>query len=283
MVAALYEERHELGQALGQANLTWLAFSLALNLLASLLYVTVWEGCGRQLGATGGFRGALLALSVAGAARYIPGAIWPVAGLVYFGPQVGLPRKAMLLLAVLAQLIHLLAAMLVTALGFGLVIILVGAASPPLWLVVGLVAALALGLLAGLPRYLLPLVQGWLKVKPGRPLSPWSPTLRSTLFWLLNGVRLWGLVLAFGPANWSLIVYLVLAGAATTLFSAFFFFVPFGLGIIEVSLGWWLSLVLPWPVTLLIVALNRVSRTLNDFIFLGLSKLLYRVVPAPRE
>lgn len=272
MALALYRERGEIGPALTEANSVWLLLSLALNLLASLLYVTVWDDCARQLGATGGFRGALVALSVAGAARYLPGGIWPVAGLVYFGPVVGLPRKTMPVLAALAQAIHLLAAGLVAALSFGVVLGLIGLNLWSLWSVVALSLLAGTGLLLALPRYLLPLFRKL--AKPVRPFSPWSPALRSALFWLLNGLRLWWLSLAFGPASLNLLPYLILAGAATTLLSALFFFVPLGLGVVEVSLGWWLSLVLPWPVALAIVALNRVSRTLNDFIFLALSRLV---------
>lgn len=275
IAATFYQARHELGEALIGANWGWLGTALALNLLGSLVYVNVWNSCGRQLGATGGFQGALVALSVAGAARYIPGAIWPVAGLVYFGPRVGLPRKLMPVLAGLAQILHLLAAGLVGVLGFGLILTGLPLATPVL--IRGLIAAglaflLGLGAVILLPRYLAPLLRPLVKLE--EPLKLARPVSFSALFWLFNGIRLWWLALAFGPTPLQLLPLLICAGAMTTLLSAVFFFVPLGLGVVEVSLGWWLALVLPWPQVVAIVALNRVLRTINDVLFLGLIKLI---------
>lgn len=275
MFATLYEARHELGDALVGANWEWLGLALALNLFSSLVYVMVWNSCAKQLGAMGGFRGALVALSVAGAARYIPGAIWPVAGLVYFGPKVGLPRKLMPVLAALAQILHLLAAGLVGVLSFSLLLLNLPLEMP--LLLRGLLAA-GLALLTGvvimllLPRYLTPLLNPLIKLE--KPLKLVQPVSYSACFWLLNGIRLWWLALAFGPANFQLLPLLICAGAMTTLLSAVFFFVPLGLGVVEVSLGWWLALVLPWPQVVAIVALNRLLRVINDFVFLGFSRLV---------
>ncbi len=273
MVWSLYQYRGEFGQALSEANPGWLGLALALNLVASLLYVTVWDSCARQLKATGGFRGALVALSVAGAARYIPGGIWPVAGLVYFGPQVGLPRKLMPVLAGLAQLIHLLAALLVGVLSLDLMLVgLPDAASIRLMVATSLIFGLGLGTVATLPRYGKPLLQRLVKLE--QPLELWQPAFRSGLFWLLNGLKLWVLALAFGPIEFQALPYLIWVGAITTLLSALFFFVPLGLGVVELSLGGWLALFLPWHQVVGIVALNRLLRTANDFFFLALAKFL---------
>jgi uncharacterized membrane protein YbhN (UPF0104 family) len=275
MGGALYQSRHEFNQALGGANWGWLALALALNLFSSFIYVFVWDSCARQFGATGGYRGALVALSVAGAARYVPGGIWPIAGLVYFGPNVGLPRRQMPVLAALAQVLHLLAAGIVAVLAFILVVLEVPSenlnAEQDL---AGLGLALILGVatLFGLPRYLKPVFNRLLKTNQKVKLE--KPAGFSALFWLLNGVRLWWLALAFSPATPQLLPLLICAGAATTLLSGLFFFVPLGLGVVEFSLGWWLALVLPLPQVVAVVALNRLLRIINDFLFLALIRFL---------
>ena len=275
MIWALYEYRTEVWDALKAANWLWLLVALGLNLLGSAIYLGVWYSCGRQLGATGGFRGALVALSVAGAARYIPGAIWPVAGLVYFAPQVGLPRRLMPVLAILAQILHLLAAGLVGTLAFALVLLSLPNVDPPasIWLILIILMVLGLGVLLLLPRYLQPLLRWLGREWESLPrFRPWVPVGYSALFWLINGLRFEVLAWAFGSASPGLWLYLVCAGAATTVLSGLFFFVPLGLGVIELSLSGWLTLVLPVPVALAIVALNRLLRTINDFFFLGLAR-----------
>ncbi len=272
---AFYQNRVEFGEALTEGAWGWLAFSLALNLVGSLVYVMVWQQCAQQLGATGGGRGALIALSMAGAARYVPGGIWPVAGLVYFAPQVGLSRRLMPLLAALAQLLHLLAAGLVAVLSFAVVATtLPGVALLPLLAAASLAFGLGLVVLWQLPallaRLLKPVADRLKGLKLGRP------ALLSASFWLLNGLRLWVMALTFGPTQPSLLPYFVWVGAVTTLLSALFFFVPLGLGVVELSLGWWLGLVLPWHQALVIVALNRLLRTANDAGFFGLALFLAR-------
>ncbi len=272
ILLVLYQNRQDFLLALSEANWFWLALAFGLNLLASLVYIGLWKICAAKLGATGGFRGSLLAVSLASAARYIPGGIWPVASLVYFGPKVGLPRKFMPLLAALAQLTHLLVAGLVAVAGFGFFANFKGLANWELLFACFLGLVLASGAVALLPRYLFGLLK--FKEKFERPLTLWKPALASALFWLLNGFRLWLMALAFGPTGLPLVPYMVWAGATTTLITTFFFFIPLGLGVVELSLGWWLGLVLPWPQALAILALNRFIRTANDLFFLGLSRLV---------
>jgi hypothetical protein len=126
-----------------------------------------------------------------------------------------------------------------------------------------------------LPRYIAPLfpsLAGLIRsIKLGRT------ALYSLLFWLVNGLRLWVMVLAFGPENLPLVLYLVCAGAITTILTALFFFIPLGLGVVEFSLGWWLAQVLPWHLALAVVALNRLLRTLNDFLYFGVGLALVRL------
>ena len=280
MAWTFWHYRADVGTALARADWVWLGPATGLNLVGSLIYLGVWYSCARQLGATGGFRGALTALSVAGAARYIPGAIWPVVGLVYFGPRVGLPRRLMAVLAVLAQLLHLTAAGVVGLLAFGVVTAqLPGTLSSGL--IVGLALLLGLGLatIGLLPRYLAPLLRKLAGRQAIPKISLWSAAGFSALFWLSNGLRLTLLILAFGPVNLGWLPYLICAGAATTVLSGLFFFVPLGLGVIELSLAGWLAVILPWPTVLAVVALNRLLRTLNDFFFLALAKLLPTRLP----
>jgi hypothetical protein len=276
MLWALYQNRQDLWQALHEANWAWLSLALLLNLAGSLIYVAVWESCARQLQAKGRLAGTLIALSMAGAARYLPGGIWPVAGLVYFAPEIGLPRRQVPVLAVLSQLIHLIAAGLAGILSFGLLIWLMpGAGTLSLWLAAAAGVAFGVGGLALLPRYIAPLfpsLAGLIRsIKPGRT------ALFSILFWLVNGLRLWAMVLAFGPASGPLVLYLVCAGAITTILSALFFFIPLGLGVVEFSLSWWLAQIMPWQLALAVVALNRLLRTLNDFLYFGLGLVLVRL------
>ena len=275
----LWHYRQDIGSALVRANWAWLGLAFGLNLAGSLVYLGVWYNCARQLGATGGFRGALVALSVAGAARYLPGGIWPIAGLVYFAPTVGLPRRRMAVLAGLAQLLHLLAAGVIGVGAAGVVLASLpdSPVGPTVWLSLGLTLGLGLLIIAVGPRYFGPLFKK-LAGPPALPgLNFWPATSYSSLFWLINGGRLAALALAFGPLELNLWPYLVWAGAVTTVLSGLFFFVPLGLGVIELSLAGWLAVVLPWPTVLAIVTLNRFLRTLNDFFFLGLTRWLIKV------
>lgn len=276
MLWALYQNREDLWQALNEANWGWLIVALALNLLGSLVYVAVWESCARQLEAKGKLTGTLIALSMAGAARYIPGGIWPVAGLVYFAPEIGLPRRQVPVLAVLSQLVHLVAAGLAGIISFGLLVWLMpGAGILPLWLAALAGLIFGVGAIIYLPRYIAPLfpsLAGLIRsIKLGRT------ALYSLLFWLVNGLRLWAMVLAFGQASGPLVLYLVCAGAITTILSAIFFFIPLGLGVVEFSLGWWLAQIIPWHLALAVVALNRLLRTLNDFLYFGVGLALVRL------
>ncbi len=294
MSYALYHNRADIKQAFGDANWLWLLVALLLNLAASLVYVGVWYGCARLLGSRRGYGAALMSLSVAGAARYIPGGIWPIAGLVFFGPAAGLPRRVMPLLAILAQGVHLLVASLFGVAGLLLALpLLEGSgfvATPAYFVGLGLLAAFGLLTLLFGPRYLTPPLLYLSKLRIGKN-SPdhredikihlrtgalWLPALPSALFWLLNGIRLWLTILAFGGLNVSWLPYLIWAGAFTTLVSAVFFFVPLGLGIVESSLALLLGALLPWPIALGVIAANRLMRTLNDFIFLGVGLWLYR-------
>jgi len=278
MLGTLVWYHQELGEALSQANWGWLSLGLLTNLIASLVYVSTWDSGARQLRARGGWRGALVALSVAGAARYVPGGIWPIAGLVYYGPEVGLPRKQMPWLAALAQLIHLLAAGLVAVVCL-LVMLLIGLAGhSELFSSVGaagLAFTMGLAFLFLLPRYIQPLLK--LSFSLQNPLNLLYPALYSAGFWLLNGLRLWFLALAFAPSGPELLLYLTWTGAVTTILAAFFFFVPLGLGVVEASLAWWLTAIMPWPQVLAVVALNRLVRTLNDLFYFALTLLLLKV------
>ena len=270
----------------------WLA--LLLNLIASLVYVGVWYGCARLLGSRRGYGAALMSLSVAGAARYIPGGIWPIAGLVFFGPAAGLPRRVMPLLAILAQGVHLLVASLFGVAGLLLALPLLEGGgfvpNPAYFVGLALLAALSLLTLLFGPRYLTPPLLYLIKLRIDKKTPDqsedikielptgalWQPALPSAVFWLLNGVRLWLTILAFGGLNVSWLPYLIWAGAFTTLVSAVFFFVPLGLGIVEGSLALLFGALLPWPIVLGVIAANRLMRTANDFIFLGVGLWLYR-------
>lgn len=292
MTYALYQNRAALELAFKQANWFWLACALVLNLAGSLIYVGVWYESARLLGSSRGYGAALMSLSVAGAARYIPGGIWPIAGLVYFGPAAGLPRRMMAVLALLAQGVHLLVAGLFGVAGLLLALPLLtnGGFTPSLAYFAGLVLLAGLGLFAllGGPRYLTPLLLRLrlpfiteeiptpnLKLQlPGGALL--QPALPSTLFWVINGLRLWTTGLAFTALDLHWLPYLIWVGTLSTLVSAFFFFVPLGLGIVEGSLALLLGALLTWPVALGVVAANRLMRTLNDFIFLGIGLWLYR-------
>ncbi len=276
MLWALYQNRADLWQALHEADWSWLVVALALNLVGSLIYVMVWESCARQLEAKGKRGGTLIAMSMAGAARYIPGGIWPVAGLVYFAPEIGLPRRQVPVLAILSQLIHLVVAGLASVLGFGLLAaFLPGVGIFPLWLaaIAGLI--FGVGAVLFLPRYLAPLFPPLSAQIRRIKLGPTA--LYSLLFWLVNGLRLWAMTLSFTPTSGPILPYLVCAGAITTILSAVFFFVPLGLGVVEFSLSWWLTQVLPWRLVLALVALNRLLRTLNDFLYFGVGLALVRL------
>lgn len=276
MLWALYQNRDELWQALNRAHWGWLSLALALNLAGSLVYVAVWESCARQLQAKGKLAGTLIALSMAGAARYLPGGIWPVAGLVYFAPEIGLPRRQVPVLALLSQLVHLIAAGLAAILSLGLLLWLIpGVGTVTIWLaaLVGLV--FGLGAIVLLPRYIAPLFPSLSALI--RSIKLRRTALYSLLFWLINGLRLWTMVLAFGLSGEAMVLYLVCAGAVTTILSALFFFIPLGLGVVEFSLGWWLAQIMPWHMALAVVALNRLLRTLNDFFYFGVGLVLVRL------
>ncbi len=284
MAWTLYRYRQEIISGLAGANYLWLGLALGLNLVGSLVYVRVWWNCARHLGGQQGYRGALLALSVAGAARYLPGAIWPVAGLIYFAPQIGLSRKLVPVLAALAQLLHLLVAGLVGVVSFGLLLELLPGSPGTNWPVLaGLVLTGGLGIaaIAGLPRYLLkPLLTKFFRPEQTQTtLRCWQPAGFSALFWFLNGLKLACLGLAFGAVPLSLLnlLYLVSAGAAITLLSGLFFFVPLGLGVIEISLAAWLALLWPWPIVLVAVTFNRVLRTINDLVFMAIAWFSHRL------
>lgn len=272
MLLALYQNRAALAAAVSTANWAWLSLAFGLNLAASLVYVAVWESCARRLGATGGYNGIFTALSVAGASRYLPGGIWPVAGLVYYAPQIGLSRAAVPVLGVMAQVVHLLAAGMVIIAGLLLALALhlsggSALSQNELAAALGLAFALVLALVGLGPRYLRPLLAR-LNL-PAKRFSLWPPLALSLFFWGLNGLRLWVLALAFGPVSWHSLPYLAWTGAVVTLLSTLFLVVPAGLGVVEISLGWLAGLVLAWPQVIALVALNRLLRILNDFLFFG--------------
>jgi hypothetical protein len=180
-------------------------------------------------------------------------------------------------LAALAQLIHLLAAGLVALFCLFLFLVIGLAGQSELFSsagAAGLAFATVLAIIFLLPRYLQPLSR--LGFRLHRPLNLLYPALYSGGFWLLNGLRLWFLALAFAPSSPELPLYLTWAGAVTTILAAFFFFVPLGLGVVEASLAWWLAQVLPWPQVLAVVALNRLVRTLNDLFFFTLALRLLK-------
>lgn len=288
MLLVLYQNRQSLAGTVGKANWGYLAGALLLNLGGSLLYVGVWHSCARQLGASGGYGKMLLALSVAGAARYIPGGIWPVAGLVYFGPYLGLSRKVIPGLALLSQFIHMLAAIIAGALGLFFILLVEesgGSVSSVRIEFAGLLGLfLALATVGLLPRYLRPLLGRVWKVE--LTFNLWPPAACSFLFWVLNGVRLWLLALAFGPVDPSALPCMIAIGAATTLVGVIFFFVPGGLGVVEFSLAALAGLILPWPQVIALVTLNRLMRIFNDLLFLGLasgSQLWQKQRPVKRK
>lgn len=273
MLLALYQNRQSLAGALGAANWGYLAAALVIGLGGSLLYVGVWHSCARQLGASGGYGKILAALSVAGAARYVPGGIWPVAGLVYFGPYLGLSRKIMPGLALLSQFLHMLAAVIAGVLGLFFILLIEEPGDSASTVRVEFAGALGLGLALAtvglLPRYLRPLLGRIWKVE--LTFNLWPPAACSFLFWVSNGVRLWLLALAFGPVAPSVLPIMIAIGAATTLVGVIFFFVPGGLGVVEFSLAALAGLILPWPQVIALVTLNRLMRILNDLLFLGLA------------
>lgn len=295
MLYAVYRNRADIVQVFSKANWFWLFLAFALNLIASLVYVGVWYYCSRLLGSKRGYGPALMSLSIAGAARYIPGGIWPIAGLVWFGPAAGLPRRLMPVLAILAQGVHLLVAGLIGVIGLLLVLPLMlhNGFSPGFDYYLALFLLLALGLFALIfgPRYLAPFLTYLIRLRSPQASDAIStpdlkiqlsngvllqPAWPSAVFWLLNGLRLWLIIMAFASLNLVWLPYLVWAGALTTLVSALFFFVPLGLGVVEGSLALLLAAVLAWPVVLGVLAANRLFRTLNDFVFLGLGLWLYR-------
>jgi hypothetical protein len=293
MSYAFYHNRTDIAQAFGNANWFWLGLALGLNLLASLIYVGVWFSCARLLGSKRGYGAALMSLSVAGAARYIPGGIWPLAGLVFFGPAAGLARWLMPILALLAQGVHLLVAALIGVAGLlvALPLLTNGGFIPNPAYFIGLLLLFLLGWFALIfgPRYLTPLLLRLARWRSGQQATYslklangvlFQPAWPSVLFWLANGLRLWLVIMAFTAINISWWPYLVWAGAFTTLVSALFFFVPLGLGIVEGSLALLLGALLAWPVVLGVVAANRLMRTLNDIIFLGIGLWLYRQLQA---
>lgn len=294
MLYALYRNRADITQVFGKANWLWLFLAFSLNLVASLVYVGVWYYCSRLLGSTRGYRAALMSLSVAGAARYIPGGIWPIAGLVWFGPAAGLPRRLMPILAILAQGVHLLVAGLFGVIGLLLTLplLLHNGFRPGLDYYLALLLLAGLGLFALIfgPRYLDPFLTYIIRLRSPQSseASPidlkihlsngvlLQPAWPSAIFWLLNGLRLWLIIMAFASLNLAWLPYLIWAGALTTLVSGLFFFVPLGLGVVEGSLALLLAALLSWPLVLGVLAANRLMRTLNDFVFLGLGLWLYR-------
>ncbi|NWJ46630.1 MAG: hypothetical protein HXX08_12180 [Chloroflexi bacterium] len=106
--------------------------------------------------------------------------------------------------------------------------------------------------------------------------------------WGLNGLRLVILLYAFNLqpdyTHWFfLLAYCIWASSITSIAANLLFFIPLGLGAIELSLLALLGLVVPiTPTLLLIVALNRILQVANDLVFALLAAALEFTTPHPQ-
>ncbi len=274
MLFGLWQVREDLFQVLGRVSFSWLSTALGLNILATLVYCAIWYYSGQTLGKSSSYRAMLTVVSLSSAGRYLPGGIWAALGLVGLSSRVGMTLLSIPVLFGLAQGLHLLLAWSISLVGlawYGSELAEAGR--------VGLVSLLVLGLLLStvllLPRYFQPLINRLPdfgpKVNLKRP-ALFRATASSLLVWLLCGLRLGAILLAcqanltqLDPLRMTL--YLTWVSAISGIALALFFFVPLGLGAVELGLATFLGLLTnDWPLILAVLLLNRVVQIVTDFI-----------------
>jgi hypothetical protein len=198
--------------------------------------------------------------------------------MVWLNDRVRLLRRTIPVLAFTAQGLYLMSAMWVAFTG-----LLLTVTPKLLWFAVT-GAFLTLALLAIIPllfrRYIHPLFVR-LKLTGSERTASYNSLYRVLYFsiavWLLNGLKLFALTVSLIPLDrftepHYLLAYLLSAGALSGLASNLFFFIPLGLGAVELSLAGLLSLVIPDTSSLLsFLLINRLVQILNDLIFAGLA------------
>ncbi len=286
MLVVLWQARDDLFGVLGRLNFGWLAAALGLNLLSTLGYCAVWYFVGRSLASAASYRATLAVVSVSSAGRYLPGGVWAALGLVGLSGRLGMNVVSITVLFALAQGLHLVLAVFISFNG------LAWLTDWPLeWWRSGLVSVFSVGLvvalLGGYRRYFQPLTRRL----PGLETIALSPkaltlaALSSLGVWLLYGLRLGLILLAcrayLTPADpLRLELFLTWTGAISGIALALFFFIPLGLGAVELSLATFLGLLTnDWPLLLAVLLLNRVVQIVNDFIVVAYS-LYYLKQPA---
>ena len=277
MAMVLWKNRELLAQAFTDTSLVWLLASFLLYLLTSLVYVLIWHLVARTYGAGESFIQDFTTLSLVSAARYLPGAVWSFLGLMWLSNKIGVTKRSMVTIALTTQGLHLSIAFWLSCIG--LILVAPSANKGESWsiaLVVGFSSLLMLLLLAVYLRYFYPflkkfnLMSGMYSSRKigNLPLAG----ITSLAVWGLNGLRLTLLLYTFAPSpEYSrlpyLLFYCIWVSSITSSASNLFFFLPLGLGAVELSLLTLLGLVLPSsPTILLVVTLNRILQVANDLI-----------------
>jgi hypothetical protein len=158
-------------------------------------------------------------------------------------------------------------------------------------LVVVFSSLLLLILLIAFLRYFQPILKKFNMLSDGKTIQATRNLplagLTSLGVWGLNGLRLVILLYAFNLqpdyTHWLfLLAYCIWASSITSIAANLLFFIPLGLGAIELSLLALLGLVVPvTPTLLLIVALNRILQVANDLLFALLAATLEFTTPHP--
>lgn len=279
MLIVLWQTREDLLEVLKRVEWGWLLAALGVNLLSTLGYCAIWYYVGRSLSSQATYRATLSVVSISSAGRYLPGGIWAGLGLLGLSSRVGLSILAMPVLFGLAQGVHLLLAWCISVNGLAWL----GVTQDDWWrsnlvmvFSVGLVTAAVLSY----RRYFQPLIKRLPDFGPKIRLSrhAFGKAILSSLgVWLLCGVRL-SLILLGCQANlmpghpFQLILFLTWVAAISGIALAIFFFIPLGLGAVELSMATFLGLITSdWPLIVAVLLLNRVIQIANDLIVVAYS------------
>lgn len=194
VVRALLRDREEIEDALGQAQLGWIALALGLAAVGMTAIALPWRRALRLLGGDLPNRSLVARYYLGEIGKYVPGGVWPILGRGELARRAGVRRAAAYGSVALSLFaLYLSATFVVLA---GLPVLLSGDdGSGP----VAIVLLLPLGLVALHPR-VLALVQRLVERAARRPLELPVPAWRDSIALVLLYVPAW---LAIGAATWA--------------------------------------------------------------------------------
>lgn len=249
MGVAVYRNWNELRQYPWRLDARYAALAVASFPLAFVPTIWCWHWIIRRIGGHAEWRVNTHIFCMSSLGRYVPGAIWYVAGRAYWYRDYGV-SVAQVALATLWENV-----VFITS---GLIVYLL-LVPHRLWLA-GLIAVAAVALYPPLLNALGRRVQ----LAPLRWLDVLALLGTLGLAWLAGGVLLWGLANAFSPLSIDTVPFLTgiwgMAGAVSIVAG----FLVGGLGIRELTLGALLGQVLPLPVGVAVALAFRLMLTVSE-------------------